>query len=104
MKRITTIGAFAAIAALALTGVARDCYGRGFRFINTWNEYAAAFVLVQKAELQSLTVAMPQFLGLYVREWQFMFTTSVIAIVPVIIMFALIEKRLIGGLTAGSIK
>lgn len=41
---------------------------------------------------------------MYVREWQFMFTTSVIAIVPVIIMFALIEKRLIGGLTAGSIK
>nr|WP_249289111.1 ABC transporter permease subunit [Mobiluncus mulieris] len=75
-----------------------------FVFINTWNEYAAAFVLVQKAELQSLTVAMPQFLGLYVREWQFMFTTSVIAIVPVIIMFALIEKCLIGGLTAGSIK
>lgn len=75
-----------------------------FVFINTWNEYAAAFVLVQKAELQSLTVAMPRFLGLYVREWQFMFTTSVIAIVPVIIMFALIEKRLIGGLTAGSIK
>lgn len=75
-----------------------------FVFINTWNEYAAAFVLVQKAELQPLTVAMPQFLGLYVREWQFMFTTSVIAIVPVIIMFALIEKRLIGGLTAGSIK
>lgn len=75
-----------------------------FVFINTWNEYAAAFVLVQKAELQSLTVAMPRFLGLYVREWQFMFTTSVIAIVPVIIMFALIEKCLIGGLTAGSIK
>lgn len=75
-----------------------------FVFINTWNEYAAAFVLVQKPELQPLTVAMPRFLGLYVREWQYMFTTSVIAIVPVIIMFALIEKRLIGGLTSGSIK
>lgn len=75
-----------------------------FVFINTWNEYAAAFVLVQKADLQPLTVAMPRFLGLYVKEWQFMFTTSVIAIVPVIIMFALIEKRLIGGLTSGSIK
>lgn len=75
-----------------------------FVFINTWNEYAAAFVLVQKPELQPLTVAMPRFLGLYVKDWQYMFTTSMIAIIPVIIMFALIEKRLIGGLTAGSVK
>lgn len=75
-----------------------------FVFVNTWNEYAAAFVLVQDPELQPLTVAMPRFLGLYVKDWQYMFTTSIIAIVPVIILFALIEKRLIGGLTAGSVK
>ncbi|MCI6584637.1 MAG: carbohydrate ABC transporter permease [Mobiluncus porci] len=75
-----------------------------FVFVNSWNEYAAAFVLVQDPGLQPLTVAMPRFLGLYVKDWQYMFTTSIIAIVPVIIMFALIEKRLIGGLTAGSVK
>lgn len=75
-----------------------------FVFINTWNEYAAAFILVQKAELQPLTVAMPRFLGLYEKEWHLMFTTSIVAIIPVIIMFALIEKRLIGGLTAGAVK
>ncbi|MCI7550832.1 MAG: carbohydrate ABC transporter permease [Actinomycetaceae bacterium] len=75
-----------------------------FVFVNSWNEYAAAFVLVQKAELQPLTVAMPRFLGLYVKEWQYMFSTAIVAIVPVIILFALIEKRLIGGLTAGAVK
>ena len=75
-----------------------------FVFVNTWNEYAAAFILVQDPSLQPLTVAMPRFLGLYVRDWQYLFTTALIAIVPVIILFALIEKRLIGGLTAGSIK
>ena len=75
-----------------------------FVFVNTWNEYAAAFVLVQDPDLQPLTVAMPRFLGLYVKDWQYMFTTSIVAIVPVIILFALIEKRLIGGLTAGAVK
>lgn len=75
-----------------------------FVFVNSWNEYAAAFVLVQDPDLQPLTVAMPRFLGLYVKDWQYMFTTSIVAIVPVIIMFALIEKRLIGGLTAGGVK
>ena len=75
-----------------------------FVFVNTWNEYAAAFILVQDPALQPLTVAMPRFLGLYVRDWQYLFTVALIAIVPVIVLFALIEKRLIGGLTAGSVK
>lgn len=75
-----------------------------FAFINTWNEYAAAFILVQRPDLQPLTVSMPRFLGLYVKDWQYLFTTAMVAIVPVIILFALIEKRLIGGLTAGAVK
>jgi multiple sugar transport system permease protein len=37
-------------------------------------------------------------------EWQFLFASSVIAIVPVVILFIVIEKWLVGGLTAGSIK
>ena len=75
-----------------------------FVFVNTWNEYAAAFVLVQDPDLQPLTVSIPRFLGLYIKDWQYLFTTAIIAIVPVIILFALIEKRLIGGLAAGGIK
>lgn len=75
-----------------------------FVFVNTWNEYAAAFILVQDPALQPLTVAMPRFLGLYVRDWQYLFTTAMVAVVPVIILFGLIEKRLIGGLTAGAVK
>ena len=75
-----------------------------FVFVNTWNEYAAAFVLVQDPSLQPLTVSMPRFLGLYIRDWQYLFTTAMVAVVPVIILFSLIEKRLIGGLTAGAVK
>lgn len=75
-----------------------------FVFVNTWNEFAAAFILVQDTNLQPLTVSMPRFLGMYVRDWQYLFTVATVAIVPVIILFALIEKRLIGGLTAGAVK
>lgn len=75
-----------------------------FVFVNTWNEYAAAFVLVQDNSLQPLTVAMPRFLGMYIRDWQYLFTTAMVAIIPVIVLFAFIEKRLIGGLTAGAVK
>ncbi len=74
-----------------------------FVFVNTWNEYAAAFVL-RNDKLQTLPVAIPSFLGQYVKEWHFMFATAVVAMIPVIILFSLIEKRLIGGLTAGAVK
>ncbi|HHU40412.1 MAG TPA: carbohydrate ABC transporter permease [Propionibacterium sp.] len=75
-----------------------------FVFVNSWNEYAAALILVRDNSLQPLTVAMPRFLGLYVQDWQYLFTTALIAVVPVIILFGFIEKRLIGGLTAGAVK
>ncbi len=75
-----------------------------FVFVNSWNEYAAAFILVQTNELQPLTVSMPRFLGLYIKDWQYLFAVAMIAIVPVVVLFSLIEKRLIGGLTAGSVK
>lgn len=75
-----------------------------FVFVNTWNEFAAAFILVQDNALQPLTVSMPRFLGMYIRDWQYLFTVAVVAIVQVIILFSLIEKRLIGGLTAGAVK
>ncbi|AQP46027.1 sugar ABC transporter permease [Tessaracoccus flavus] len=75
-----------------------------FVFVNSWNEYAAALMLVSNPDLQPLTVAMPRYLSLYIQDWQYLFTVALIAIVPVIVLFALIEKRLIGGLTAGSVK
>ena len=75
-----------------------------FVFVNSWNEFAAALILVRDNSLQPLTVSMPRFLGLYVQDWQYLFTVALVAIVPVAILFGIIEKRLIGGLTAGSVK
>ncbi|WP_353648810.1 carbohydrate ABC transporter permease [Nakamurella sp. A5-74] len=75
-----------------------------FVFVNSWNEYAAASVLVQDNALQPLTVSLPKFFGLYVKDWQYVFAVATVAIVPVVILFGFIEKRLIGGLTAGAVK
>ncbi len=75
-----------------------------FVFVNSWNEYAAASVLVQDNNLQPLTVSLPKFFGFYTSDWQYVFTVATVAIVPVVILFGFIEKRLIGGLTAGAVK
>ena len=44
------------------------------------------------------------FIGQYTVDWQHLFAASVVAMVPVIVLFALIERRVVGGLTAGSVK
>jgi len=39
-----------------------------------------------------------------VQHWNLLFAAAVIAILPVVILFATIERHLVGGLTAGSVK
>ncbi|WP_201291449.1 carbohydrate ABC transporter permease [Arthrobacter zhaoguopingii] len=75
-----------------------------FTFVSSWNEFAASLVIMSTAENQPLSVALTKFIGQYATSWQYVFGISVVAIIPVIILFALIEKRLIGGLTAGAVK
>jgi multiple sugar transport system permease protein len=53
---------------------------------------------------QTLTVGIPQFVGLYETRYQYLFVASLIGIVPVLVLFATIERYLMGGLTAGSVK
>ncbi|MFB8169988.1 carbohydrate ABC transporter permease, partial [Kitasatospora purpeofusca] len=40
----------------------------------------------------------------YTVQWNFLFAGSVIAILPVVVLFAVIERHVVSGLTAGSVK
>ncbi|MFD6448663.1 carbohydrate ABC transporter permease [Promicromonospora sp. NPDC060204] len=75
-----------------------------FTFVASWNEFAASLVLLTTAGNQPLSVALTKFVGQYETSWQYVFGVSVVAIVPVVILFMIIEKRLVGGLVAGSVK
>ena len=75
-----------------------------FAFIAAWNEYIVALTLMTDPARKPLTVGITSYVTAYVQHWNLMFAASVIAIVPVVILFALIERYLVGGLTAGSVK
>jgi multiple sugar transport system permease protein len=75
-----------------------------FTFIAAWNEYVVALTLIQDDALKPLTVGINSYVTAYQQNWSQMFAASLIAIVPVVILFALIEKHLIGGMTAGAVK
>ncbi len=75
-----------------------------FTFIAAWNEFVVALTLTTTPDHQPLTVTLDRFIGAYHIDWQFLFAGSIFAVVPVVVLFALIERYLVGGLTAGSVK
>jgi len=77
-----------------------------FTFIAAWNEFIVALTLSLglPSNHQPLTVAIDSYIGQYSVDWGHLFAGSVIATIPVIILFAVIEGRVVSGLTAGSIK
>jgi multiple sugar transport system permease protein len=75
-----------------------------FTFVACWNEFAASLVILSTAGNQPMSVALTKFVGQYETSWHYVFAVSIVAIIPVVVLFMLIEKRLVGGLTAGSVK
>jgi multiple sugar transport system permease protein len=75
-----------------------------FTFISAWNEFISALALTTNGSDFPLTVRLDSFIGQYTVDWQHLFGASLVATIPVFILFALIEGRVVGGLTAGSIK
>lgn len=75
-----------------------------FVFINAWNEYTVALTLISTDTTKPLTVGINIFNGYNMIEWQYLFAASLFAIVPVVILFAIIEKNLVSGLASGGVK
>lgn len=75
-----------------------------FAFIWAWNEFIFALTFVPADELRPLTVAIPGFIGQYETQWHFLMAAALLATIPVMVLFLSVEKHLVRGLTAGSIK
>lgn len=75
-----------------------------FTFISAWNEFVIALTLTSGPERQPITVGLTSFIGQYEIQWNFLFASALVAIVPVVILFGVIERWLVGGLTSGGVK
>ena len=75
-----------------------------FVFINAWNEYTISTVLISTNANKPITVGITQFSSFNMIEWQYLFAAALVATIPVVILFMLIEKHLAAGLTAGGVK
>jgi N,N'-diacetylchitobiose transport system permease protein len=76
-----------------------------FAFIQAWNEFIFALVVMNKPEHQTLPVWLQAFNeGAKGTDWGGVMAGSTLMAIPVIIFFVLVQRRVASGLTAGAVK
>ena len=75
-----------------------------FVFINAWNEYTISTVIIHSDGNFPITVGLTQFAAFSMIQWNYLFASSLLATIPVVVLFMFIEKHLTAGLTAGGVK
>jgi len=72
-------------------------------FITAWNEYLYALTLGGRT-VRTVTVAIQTLIGEYQIEWGLLAAGGVVGALPATLLFLLVQRRLIGGLTQGAVK
>ncbi|MEG1640751.1 MAG: carbohydrate ABC transporter permease, partial [Ruthenibacterium sp.] len=75
-----------------------------FAFINSWNEFLYSLVLISSGAKKTVSVALYSLTGGETIRYGEMMAASVIVVLPSMLLFFLIQKRLVGGLTGGAVK
>ena len=73
-------------------------------FLNCWNEYLFAYVLISRNEIKTITQGIYALQGAYNTNYGPLTAGLAIAIVPVMIIYVLFQEQVIKGLTAGAVK
>lgn len=75
-----------------------------YNAVPIWNEFFFPLVFLQSDKLKTLPVGLSSFIGQYSTDWALMFTGLSMAIVPMLLMYLMMSKYFIKGMTAGAVK
>ena len=69
-----------------------------------WNEFLFAVTFLQRPELKTVVASLYSYSGRWERDWALTSAASVIMILPVLVLFLLMQRRFVAGLTQGGLK
>ncbi|MFE5792316.1 carbohydrate ABC transporter permease [Streptomyces sp. NPDC056503] len=75
-----------------------------FGFITAWNEFAMVLVLNKDKTNQTLTLWLTQFQTAFGDDWGATMAASTLFALPVLIVFLFLQRKAVGGMTAGAVK
>jgi raffinose/stachyose/melibiose transport system permease protein len=70
-----------------------------------WNDFLLPLLIIGKGTVnQTVPLAIVNYVGAFVAEYQFLLSAVLIAMIPVVILFLFAQKYIIKGMVAGSVK
>ena len=73
-------------------------------FVNAWDEFLLALSLNASASMRTLPVGITLYQGEFTFPWPIISAALIVAIVPIAVLIALFQERVVGGLTQGGLK
>jgi len=73
-------------------------------FVNAWDEFLLALTLSSRVTSRTLPVGITLYQGEFAFPWPIISAALIVAIVPVCVLIALFQERVVSGLTAGGVK
>ncbi len=75
-----------------------------FSFMSSWSEYLVAAITLQDPDLYTLPLGLKSFQASLATQWGLYAAGSIVVSIPVVVLFIMISKYLVSGLTVGSVK
>jgi raffinose/stachyose/melibiose transport system permease protein len=73
-------------------------------FLSSWNEFLFAFIMLREEHMMTITVIPTRFQQMYGGSMGRLFAALFIIVVPIMIVYFVLQKFIVGGLSAGSLK
>lgn len=75
-----------------------------FSFMTGWNEFILAATLMDKENMYTAPVGLRFFVGGFSQQWGYFAAGAIIVSIPIVALFFFLQRYLVSGLTAGSVK
>jgi raffinose/stachyose/melibiose transport system permease protein len=75
-----------------------------FTMVPIWNDLWFPLILAPSEDTQTITLGVQQFIGQYATDWNGVLAALSLAVLPILVLYALFSRQLIRGITAGAVK
>ncbi|MBR0843432.1 carbohydrate ABC transporter permease [Bradyrhizobium liaoningense] len=75
-----------------------------FTIVPIWNDLWFPLILTSSDSTHTVTLGVQQFLGQYITDWNSVLAALSMAILPVVVIYVILSRQLIAGLTSGAVK
>ncbi len=75
-----------------------------FTFLYSWNEFPWAHVAIKETSRRTLPIAIALFQNQHLTEWGQVFAASIVALIPVVVVYVIFQRYFVQGLTSGAVR